>query len=60
MLADDLGAVGADLLRQFAQHGGARVLAGIDAALRQLPAAGRTLGVRHIGAAGDEHLADPD
>ena len=59
MLADDLGAIGADLLRQFAQHRGARVLVRIDAALRQLPAAGRAFGVRQVGTAGDEHAAVP-
>ncbi len=59
MLADDLGAVGADLLGQFAQHGRARILVRIDAALRQLPAARRALRVRQIGAAGDEHAAVP-
>ena len=49
--------IGADLLRQLAQHGGARILVRIDAALRQLPSAGRALGVRQIGPPGDEHAA---
>ena len=56
-LADDLGARGADFLGQFAQHRRRRVLAVIDAALRQLPAARRALGIRQVGAARDEHLS---
>ena len=55
MFADHLGFACADLFFQFAQHGGPGILTLIDAALRQLPAPGRSLGVRHIGAAGDEH-----
>jgi hypothetical protein len=59
MLADDLGAIGANLFRQLAEHGGTRVLVGIDAALGQLPATGWTFRVRHIGAPRNEYLAEP-
>ena len=34
MFADDFSPVGADFLRQFAQHGAARVFVRVDAALR--------------------------
>ena len=59
MLADDLGAIRADLLRQLAQHSRARVLVRIDAALRQLPAAGCAFRVRQIGAPGNQNQAIP-
>ena len=50
-------AVGADLLAEFPQHRRAWVLVRVDAALRQLPAAGRSLRARQIGATRDQHPA---
>src|SRR5690348_4415072 len=57
MFADDHGARGTDLLLQLAQHGGARVFILVDAALRQLPATRRPLGIRQVRAARHEYLA---
>src|SRR5438309_858379 len=57
MLADDAGAGGADLLLEFAEHGDPGILVRVDAALGELPAAGRALRVGQVGAAGDEDAA---
>src|ERR1700760_3108622 len=57
MLADDLSAIGADLFGHFTQHRAARILARINTALRQLPAARCPLSVWQVGAPGDEYAA---
>src|SRR3954453_8524094 len=54
MLPDHLGITRADFLLQLAQHGCARVLAVVNSALRQLPAASRSLSIGHVSAERDK------